>query len=215
MGVNLKKLIAIASLAVLAACGQAPADKAEGEATATEAAVAADSSPPIAPGVYDFTFANDWAPTVLTLNADGTYTETGEAIGEKTGTWEQKDGNLCKTGDEEECWVKTEQQESGAIVLTRNNVTGTLTPRAAAAEPAAAEAAADEAKVEGTLAAARALPSGTYSGSCRDAKIDGVMMSATCTQKNRLEKETTLDLTDCPIGHNVMNDDGNLVCREG
>lgn len=210
----MKKFVMLASLCVLAAC-QPAAENAEGEAAETAATEVADSGPTIAPGVYDFTFENDWAPTVLTLNADGTYTETGKAIGEKAGTWVQKDGNLCKTGDDEECWIKNELLESGAITVTRNGVTGTLTPRAAAAEPAAAETAAVEPDVAGTLAASRELPTGTYKGSCFGAKIDGVVMTAICASKAGGEGETSLDLSDCPIGHNVMNDDGKLVCREG
>lgn len=200
----MKKLILLASFAALAACSPGTSENAD-TAAAPESVAAeqvADTSPEIAPGVYDFTFANNWAPTVLTLNQDGAYTETGSGIPDKTGSWTQKDGKLCKTGDADECWIKKEKLESGAIVVTREGVTGTLSLRV---QPV----------VAGTLAEARALPTGTYSQSCSEAKLDGIVMTATCATMDGRQVPTTLDLTNCPIGHNVMNNNGALACRVG
>lgn len=90
------------------------------------------------------------------------------------------------------------------------------TDTAVEGDAATAEApAADAAKVEGTLAAAREVPTGTYTKSCSNVTLDGVKLTGTCQTSEGDSKTSTLDLTDCPVGHNVMNDEGTLVCREG
>lgn len=89
------------------------------------------------------------------------------------------------------------------------------TTEATPAADAATNAPAEEAATAGTLAAAREVPTGTYTNSCTDVKLDGVTLSGSCKDRGGVAKDSTLDLTDCPIGHNVMNDNGTLVCREG
>ena len=79
------------------------------------------------------------------------------------------------------------------------------------AEPV--EASVDAVSVEGTLAASREIPPGSWKQSCDNIKLTGVTLTASCRNRWGNVLPATLDLTECPIGHNVMNDNAKLVCR--
>lgn len=101
----MKKLIAVAVLATLAACQQqaaAPAPEATPEAAAAPAVttVAADGKP--STGTFKIT-RDDGAVYTEVVNADGTYTSTdAEGKVSETGKWEQKSPTeYCTTSDKE------------------------------------------------------------------------------------------------------------------
>ena len=88
----MKKLVLLAGVALLAACGERE------EAAAPEAMPAEAAATPAAgggvPGTYDVTMA-DGTKRVATLNADGTYQRMeGEKMVDK-GTWVAKGNQSC------------------------------------------------------------------------------------------------------------------------
>ena len=99
----MKKIIAVAILATVAACSPAETE-AEPEAVeeVAEAApenIAADGQ--ATPGNYRITLANGDV-VMEEVRADGTYTATNADGSVETGTWEQKSPELyCTTEDEE------------------------------------------------------------------------------------------------------------------
>ncbi len=111
----MKKIIAVATLAALAACSPAE-DAAEAEApdaAAEEAMVmAADGGAPY--GTFKITNAEGAVLTEV-INEDGTFTSTDEAGETTTGTWAQKPGEFCTTvdaeGAEEQCFAETVNDE--------------------------------------------------------------------------------------------------------
>ena len=140
----MKKLIAIASIAALAACAQ-PAEQAPApaETTATAAAPAEMTAADMA-GTYDAKYP-DGTTHVVVINADGTFSDTDPAGVATTGTFALKDGKTCfdPEGDAPEaCWTDGEPDAAGVFTATAPDGTVvTVTPRAApeaAATPAPA-----------------------------------------------------------------------------
>ena len=134
----MKKWIALASVAALAACQQAEAP-AEEEAMEEAAAPAANEGP----GTFEVTYADGSVGTVTTT-AEGTFTATlGDQSG--TGTVAQVDGKLCfdPEGDDPEqptrCWTNSEVGDDGTWTSTSDDGETVTVKVAAAAEEAAAE----------------------------------------------------------------------------
>ena len=123
----MKRLVLVGLLAgALAACNNAAeeADTAEADATAAEAAPAAEmvTANGSAPGTYDVTAA-DGTKTRSTLNADGTYSDTdADGTVTATGSWSVVDGKTCfdPEGDEEAtaCYTETAPGEDGSFTAT-------------------------------------------------------------------------------------------------
>ncbi len=110
----MKRIVAIASIAVLAACSpaetEAPAEEAAAEAPAEESMV----------GTYDVTTEEGSGTT--TIDVDGNYTNTVDGEVTDTGTVARVDGKACFTSSEEgavaECWTDSEPAEDGSWVAT-------------------------------------------------------------------------------------------------
>lgn len=123
----MRKIIAVAVLATLAACNQAeaPAEPvAEEEVAPAEVSVAADGLPSV--GVY-YVAAADGTTSTFEAREDGTYTST-DADGNvtETGTWRQESQAVwCETPDTEgaaeTCF--DERMEDG-VYLSTNRTTG-------------------------------------------------------------------------------------------
>lgn len=145
----MKKLIALAAIATLAACGEraeetpAPADTATAEATT---AATDDMS-----GVYDVKMA-DGSVLKSTINADGTYVDVAADGTETRGTFTRANGQDCfdPEGDEPaECWTVAAPNADGSftattvdgkttVTVTRTgDATTTVTTTAATPAPAA------------------------------------------------------------------------------
>lgn len=117
----MKKIILVASIAVLAACSQAEqaADTDAVEETADAAEVAAADGGP-AYGTFKVTLADG---SVLTdeVHEDGTFTATLPDGTTESGTWVQKPGEYCTTSSEEGASERCHKEwidESGAWVST-------------------------------------------------------------------------------------------------
>lgn len=127
----MKKLVIIAALASLAACSQQAEKAAETEAAPAEATTTAatDSASPV--GDYDVKMA-DGKMAKTTINADGTYVDTGPDGKEIKGKFARKDGKDCfdPDGDEAEaCWTSTTPAADGSFSSTGpDGVTVTVTP---------------------------------------------------------------------------------------
>ncbi len=98
----MKKIIAVAAIAAVAACSQADTSEAEMTEEVVEApaeATAADGGTPH--GTFKVTLADG---SVLTeeVREDGTYTSTSDSGETRSGTWTQKDGSYCTTSDDED-----------------------------------------------------------------------------------------------------------------
>jgi hypothetical protein len=124
----MKKLVMIAALASLAACSQQAEKAAEAEAAPTEAAEA-DSASPV--GAYDVKMA-DGKMGKTTINADGTFVDTGPDGKEVKGKFAMKDGKECfdADGDETEiCWTSAKPGADGSFTSTNDKgETVTVTP---------------------------------------------------------------------------------------
>lgn len=113
----MRKLILLAGVAALAACAEAEAPE---DTEAMEEATVAEA-PAIEPGLFEVTSA-DGEVGQTRLNADGTYVDIvdGEQIG--SGTWVQRDGQMCFDGDaegeEEACWTDGPMNEDGSWTAT-------------------------------------------------------------------------------------------------
>ena len=131
----MKKLIAIASVPVLAACQQAEAP--EVEEVIEEVAEPA----PVGPGTFDVTYADGTVATMVS-SEDGTFTITsGE--NSASGTYANVDGQVCfdADGDDEgaACWTNSPLAEDGSFTsVSDDGDTVTVAP-AAAEEDAEAE----------------------------------------------------------------------------
>lgn len=127
----MKKLMMIAALSALAACSQQTEKAAEAEVAPTEATAtaAADSASPV--GDYDVKMA-DGKMAKTTINADGTFVDTGPDGKETKGKFAMKDGKECfdADGDEaEECWTSTKPGADGSFMSTSDKgETVTVTP---------------------------------------------------------------------------------------
>ncbi len=116
----MKKLIAVAALVSLAACGGGADDASEAEIDDT---AAADVIPSTNAGTYTST-TEDGSEVSLTLADDGSYTvmEAGEQI--ESGTWEDNIRGTCLTaagGDGEDCWNIQPGAEAGMMDVTDSN----------------------------------------------------------------------------------------------
>lgn len=56
-------------------------------------------------------------------------------------------------------------------------------------------------------------PAGSYTASCRSPRLDGGWLQATCRDAWGNWREAGLSLTGCPVGADIVNDDGKLKCR--
>ncbi len=117
----MKKLIAIAGAAALAACsqGEAPAEE-DANAAAAEAPAEEESMA----GTYDVTAA-DGTVTATTIDADGNYTVTAGDEQVASGTVAVTNGQTCFNSSEEgsapECWTDGEPAEDGSWVATSDD----------------------------------------------------------------------------------------------
>lgn len=140
----MKKLIAIASIAALAACQSEPAEEPVAEETVTEAPEAVTVANGSAPGTYEATAADGTVMTTV-INEDGTYTDSdaeGNVVAE--GNWAVVDGKTCFTptteGVEAMCFTESEPAEDGSFTATPDEGDPvTVRPAAAAVEEVAAE----------------------------------------------------------------------------
>ncbi len=129
----MKKLIALASIAALAAC-------AEAEAPAVEEAAEEVAAPaPVAAGTYEVTYADGSVGTMVSED-DGTFSMTiGETTG--TGTYVDQDGKVCfdADGDDEgaTCWTNSPAGEDGSFTSVSDD--GDTVSVAPVAEEADAE----------------------------------------------------------------------------
>lgn len=125
----MKKLVTIAALAALTACSPQAEKAAEAEAVPVETAAPAESASPV--GDYDVKMA-DGKMGKTTINADGTYVDTGPDGKEIKGKFARKDGKDCfdPDGDEAEaCWTSTTPAADGSFTSTGpDGATVTVTP---------------------------------------------------------------------------------------
>lgn len=113
----MKKLLAVAAIATLAACGGGADDPAEAD-DIEEAA--AEVIPATSAGTYT-SATEDGTEVAVALNADGTYAvmQAGETV--ETGTWEDNIRGTCLTaegGDGEDCWNIQPGAEEGMMDIT-------------------------------------------------------------------------------------------------
>ncbi|MXO62360.1 hypothetical protein [Qipengyuania oceanensis] len=147
----MKKIIAVATLAIVTACSQAePAPEPTEEAVAETEVMAADGQSPV--GTYKITLA-DGSEYTEVLSPDGTYTSTGPDGQVESGRWEQrspeqycsvKDEQFREEGDSDEMECSTEGIDEAGVWTSTNTKGETVTvARADAAAPAAEPAAAE------------------------------------------------------------------------
>ena len=125
----MKKLIALAAIAALAACGdrEAEAPAAEDTAATAEADTAAMSDDPA--GTYTVKMADGTTGTTV-INADGTYVDTDKDGKQIKGTFARRDGKDCfdPEGDEaEQCWTVGTPAADGSFVATAPDGKTTVT----------------------------------------------------------------------------------------
>ena len=129
----MRKLIACAAIAVLAACSQAEAPPAEPEEVAVSEPAPADGAP--VPGDYTVTY-EDGTATPLTMNADGTWSGTNSEGEAGNGTYAFADGKTCFTSDppneNDSCWTPTPADADGNFSsVSDSGVKVTVAPAAA------------------------------------------------------------------------------------
>ena len=135
----MKKLIAMAAIAMLAACGDrdAEAPAAEDTAATAEATTAAMTDDPA--GNYTFK-GSDGSSGTTVINADGTFVDT-DAEGKVTrGTFTRKDGQDCfdEEGDVAEvCWTVGAPNPDGTFTATSLDGKTTVTVTRTGAAPTA------------------------------------------------------------------------------
>lgn len=116
----MKKLMMIAALSTLAACSQQAEKAAEDEVVPVEAAAPAEDDSASMVGDYEVKMA-DGKMAKTTINADGTYVDTGPDGKETKGKFAMKDGKECfdADGDEAEiCWTSTKPGADGSFTST-------------------------------------------------------------------------------------------------
>lgn len=127
----MKKLVMIAALSALMACSQQTEKAAEAEAAPVEAAAPAATDSASFVGDFDVKMA-DGKMGKTTINADGTFVDTGPDGNETKGKFVVKDGKECfdPDGDEaEECWTSTKPGADGSFSSTSDKgETVTVTP---------------------------------------------------------------------------------------
>ena len=124
----MKKLLAFAALAALAACSKpAPAPEAEAT-TAAEAApaaaqnIAADGKSSV--GMFKVT-THDGKTVMEDVKADGTYVDTVDGKVVETGRWNQKSpSQYCYTSDEKDAVEKCGEEKVENGVWTSKNPKG-------------------------------------------------------------------------------------------
>lgn len=113
----MKKIIAVAGLFALAACG---GSEAEGDAAAGEDATAVEEAGfPSAAGTYTMT-AEDGTVTTWALSEDGSFTETVGADVTTEGTWSDEIRGTClvAAGSEGEACYNIVSGEDGTTEVT-------------------------------------------------------------------------------------------------
>ncbi|MGX7952638.1 hypothetical protein ACWPM1_08730 [Tsuneonella sp. HG249] len=123
----MKKLIALAAIATLAACGERAEEAAPAETAAPEATTAAASDDPT--GTYTVKMADGTTGTTV-INADGTYVDTDKDGKQIKGTFARKDGKDCfdpEGDDPEECWTVAPPAADGSVVATAPDGKTTVT----------------------------------------------------------------------------------------
>ena len=127
----MKKLVIVSALVTLAACSQQAEKAAEAETAPVEAAVTAPADSASLVGDYEVKMA-DGKMAKTTINADGTYVDTGADGKQVKGKFAQKDGKECfdPDGDEAEaCWTSTKPAADGSFTSTNpKGETVTVTP---------------------------------------------------------------------------------------
>lgn len=134
----MKKIIAVAVLATLAACNQSePAPEPEATEEAAPATTAADGGPSF--GLFKVTAA-DGSVMMSDVREDGTYEETLADGTKETGRWEQKSPEIwCATPDTEgakqTCYE--EHVDANGVYTSKDPATGEVsTVERVVAEPA-------------------------------------------------------------------------------
>jgi ABC-type transport system substrate-binding protein len=125
----MKKLIALAALAALAACGDrteeaAPEDTATAEATTAAAGMGEDPT-----GSYTVTMTDGSTGTTV-INADGTYVDTDKDGKQVKGTFARRDGKDCFDPEgegAEECWTIGTTNPDGSFTATAPDGKTTVT----------------------------------------------------------------------------------------
>jgi len=135
----MKKLIALAAVAALAACGDRAADAPAAEDT-TAAMAPADDAGTMA-GSYNVKMADGTMGTTV-INADGTYVDTDKDGKQIMGTFARKDGKDCfdPDGDDpQECWTVTTPGADGSFTApgADGKMTVTVTPAGGSSTSAA------------------------------------------------------------------------------
>ena len=116
----MKKLVMMAALSALAACSQQTEKQAEAEAAPVEAIVPTATDSASLVGDFDVKLA-DGKMAKTTINADGTYVDTGPDGKETKGKFAMRDGKECfdADGDEAEiCWISTKPAADGSFSST-------------------------------------------------------------------------------------------------
>ena len=116
----MKKLMIIAALSALAACSQQPEKAAEAETAPVETAAPTATDSASLVGDFEVKMA-DGKMAKTTINADGTYVDTGPDGKGTKGKFAMKDGKECfdADGDEAEiCWTSTKPGADGSFTST-------------------------------------------------------------------------------------------------
>lgn len=127
----MKKLVMIAAIVALAGCSQQAEKQAEAESAPVEAAAPAEADSASLAGDYDVKMA-DGKMGKTTINADGTFVDTGPDGKEVKGKFAMKDGKECfdADGDEAEvCWTSAKPGADRSFTSTSDKgETVTVTP---------------------------------------------------------------------------------------
>lgn len=118
----MKKLMMIAALTALSACSQQSEKTAEAEAAPVEAAAPAPTDSASFVGDYEVKMA-DGKMGKTTINADGTFVDTGPDGKETKGKFAVKDGKECFDDDgdaAEVCWTSAKPGPDGSFTSTND-----------------------------------------------------------------------------------------------
>ena len=123
----MKKLIALAAIATLAACGERAEEATPVDTATAEATTAAMTDDPA--GTYTVTMADGTTGTTV-ISADGTYVDTDKDGKQIKGTFARRDGKDCfdpEGDDPEECWSVGTPNSDGSFVATAPDGKTTVT----------------------------------------------------------------------------------------